>query len=118
MNLTVFTIEGKGDLENEVVWLDVLDVLKLHYYMISDSTYASEHNISNELRHLFWFPKTEVKKGDWIALHTKNGSYQTTRNKRETTTHHFYWNLGRTIWNKEGDAAVLFKLSDWHTTKA
>lgn len=117
MKLKIYTIEGKGELEKETLWIDVLEDTKVHFYMVSDTTYTSDNKISNELRHLFGFPQKDVVKGDWIALHTKNGSYHTASNSRKTTTHSFYWNLGKTVWNKAGDAAVLFELADWKTTK-
>lgn len=118
MKLKIFSIEGKGDLEKEVVWIEVIDTCGIQNYVVSDTTYANENHISNELRHIFWFPTKEVSKGDLIALWTKSGSIRIGRNNRNTNTHHFYWKLGRTVWNKDGDCAVLFELNDWKTTKA
>lgn len=75
MKLKIHNIENKGELENEAIWIDVLeDVSNLSYYMVCDTTYADNNHISNELRHVFWFPNKPVKKGDWIALRTKNGT--------------------------------------------
>lgn len=116
MNLKIHSIAGKGNLANEVIWLEVIeDVGDLSYYLVCDTTYTDDRHISNELRHVHWFPKKSVKKRDWIALHTKTGKNSTGTNDRGTTTHHFYWNLSRTIWNKDGDCAVLFELKTWET---
>jgi hypothetical protein len=118
MNLKVHSINGKGKLENEVIWVDVVEAVDdLSYYLVCDTTYTDDNHISNELRHVYWFPKKSVKKRDWIALHTKNGNNSTGTNDRGTTTHHFYWNLSRTIWNKDGDCAVLFELKIWNTVR-
>jgi hypothetical protein len=118
MKLKTISIEGKGDLNKEVVWLEAVEQCSIHYYIVSDTTYTDGSHISNELRHIFWFPPKDIAKGDLIALWTKVGSSSSVANNRHTTTHNFYWNLGRTVWNKDGDCAVLFELADWNTTRA
>lgn len=115
MKLEIISIENKGDLANETIWLDVLEAANLQYYLVSDTTYTGEHQISNELRHVYWFRSKQ--EGDYVALHTKDGTNSTTSNKRNTTTHHIYWDLGRTIWNKDGDCAVLFEVNTWQAKK-
>jgi hypothetical protein len=118
MRIAIHSIENKGDLEKECVWFDVKEeVPSLSDFMVCDTTYTDDHHISNELRHIYWFRKQSVKKGDWIKLLTKVGTNTSSNNDRKTTTHILYWNLGRTIWNKDGDAAVLFELANWNTTK-
>ena len=117
--LTVHGVEGKGDLDKECVWLQVHDdIASLQYYLLCDTTYTDDNHISNELRHTYWFHNQAVKKGDWVRLMTKNGTYTKASNDKKTTTHTFYWNLGKTVWNKSGDAAVLFDLKTWKTTRA
>jgi hypothetical protein len=119
MKIEIHSIENSGTLDKEVVWLNVLeDISDLSYYMICDTTYTDKSHISNELRHIYWFPAVAVKKHDWIAVRTTEGKNQTVANNRGTTTHIFYWNLGRTIWNKEGDCAVVFELETWNAHKA
>ncbi|HYR74360.1 MAG TPA: hypothetical protein VEM96_00835 [Pyrinomonadaceae bacterium] len=119
MNIKIHSVVGKGDLDKELTWLQVLaDVSDLSFYMVCDTTYKDNNSISNELRHIYWLPKQSVKQGDWIAVHTKDGKNTTVKNEQGTTTHHFYWNLGRTIWNKDGDCAVLFNLNSWTTHPA
>jgi hypothetical protein len=119
MKLKIHSVDNKGELENEVIWIDVLeDISDLSYYMVCDTTYTDDNHISNELRHVFWFPKKSVKKGDWIALRTKNGTNTAGSNNRGTATHTFFWKLGRTIWNKDGDCAVLLELTTWNTIRA
>jgi hypothetical protein len=114
MKIEIHSIADKGNLEKEIIWLKVLDdVEDLEYYMVSDTTYTDTNHISNEHRHIYWFPKKSVKKGDWIALRTKNGKQSSASNKSGTITHTFYWNLGRTIWNKDGDSAILFNIKTW-----
>src|SRR5262249_55641284 len=114
MNLEIHSVEGKGVLENERLWLKVTaDIDDLAYYTVADTTYLDNGQISNELRHLHWFPKRSVKKGDWICLYSKNGTDTSGKNNDGTTTYTYYWNLGRTVWNKGKDQAVLFELTTW-----
>lgn len=118
-NLKIHSVEHKGDLSKECVWVEVLaDTSDLDHYLLCDTTYLDPNHISNELRHLYWFKKRVVKKGDWIKLMTKEGADTTAENNRNTTTHILHWKLGKTIWNKDGDAAVLFQVNTWNTTRA
>jgi hypothetical protein len=119
MKIKIHSIVNKGDLANELIWLQVLeDVNDISYYLVCDSTYTQDNKLSNEHRHAYWFPPHAVKKGDWIALRTKDGTYGKESNNQGTTTHNYYWRLGRTIWNKDGDCAVLFQLTTWEAHRA
>ncbi len=112
--LSIHSVDDKGTLDKECLWLEVLeDIFHLEFFLVCDTTFKDDQHISNELRHMFWFPKHVVKKGDWVRLFTKNGVAQTTDNNRNTKTHNFYWNLGKTVWNKGGDAAVVFEVAEW-----
>src|ERR1044071_5236543 len=110
MKLDIISIEDKGDLSKETIWLKANSDATLHDYLVCDTTYTDDHHISNELRHVFWFPNQKVQKGDFVALHTKDGTKSSNTNDQKTTTYHYYWNLGRTVWNKDGDCAVLFEV--------
>lgn len=115
MNLKIHSVENKGDLAGEAVWLDVTDVGN---YALCDGTYLDEGKVSNRLRHFFWFPDRKVKKGDWIKVYTKAGTLGTGSNKRGTTTHSFYWGLNESVWNKDGDCAILFQIAEWRPYRA
>lgn len=117
--MKVHSVDGKGDLAKECVWLSIAeDISSLSDYVLCDTTYTDDNHISNELRHLYWFPKKAIKKGDWVRLMTKEGTNSSTANDKGGTTHTFHWKLGRTVWNKDGDAALLFHVRTWSTTRA
>lgn len=105
------------DKTNERVWIQVLDDCDLSYYMLCDTTYYANHSISNELRHLYWFPRKYVKRDDWILLYSKNGTEKSVLNDKGTTTHIFFWDLDSKVWNNDGDAAVLLELNTWKTKR-
>lgn len=116
--LRVHSVVGKGDLQNECIWLSVdEDISSLSYYVLCDTTFQGENAISNELRHVYWFTSVGAKKGDWVCLRTKSGQNGSAANDKGSTTHSFFWNLSRTVWNKAGDAALLFSVSTWNTTR-
>lgn len=116
--LKIHSIDGKGDLGKECVWLSVdQDAPDISFYLLCDTTFTAEDKISNELRHMYWFNKMPVKKGDWVRLWTKNGTNDSVKNEKGTMTHNFFWNLGKTVWNKDGDAVTLFNLESWKTTR-
>ena len=118
MKLKFIGVEGNGNLQTEVVWFDVLEDTALGNYLVCDTFFTQENHIAGELRHTYWFPPTEVKKGDFVALHTRSGDYTTTTTDRETASHHFYWGLNRSVWNSEHDCAVIFHVDSWKTQKA
>lgn len=84
-------------------------------YLTFDSTYTEDGQVSNLVRHPYWFPDKRVKAGDLIVLYTKTGAKSQTKNKNGSTSHFFYRGLERTIWNKSGDCAVLLEISTWTT---
>jgi hypothetical protein len=115
--LKIRTIADIKSYNNERVVLDVLDDDNAHFYLVMDTTYNKNHTISNELRHTYWFFDQKVKKGDVVVLYTKNGTNSSTLNPNGSTTYFYYWNLGKSIWNDDGDGAVLFHISEWTTKR-
>jgi hypothetical protein len=120
MNINLISVKYKGILQREAVWLDVVDDDDVGNYALCDTTYLDEEakQVSNRLRHFYWFPEQRVMEGDYVKLYTKIGKPTTWTNKRGTTTHVFYWGLRETVWNQDGDCAVLFQIADWSHLKA
>lgn len=118
MDLQIVNVHVKGDEDSEYVYLKVLSDCNLHYYAIADTSYTDDHHISNALRHFFWFPKKEVKAGDYVSLRTGKGKNIAITNDAGHKIHRFYWGLNEPVWNNDGDAAVLFQVNSWKTTRA
>jgi hypothetical protein len=117
MKIEIQNAEYKGRLRDERLWLKVKeDVPDLSVYQVADTTYRGGA-VSNELRHLYWFKPESAKAGDWICLFSRNGRDRTARRQDGATTHFYHWRLGRSIWNKGGDQAVVFAIGAW-TRKA
>ena len=117
MKLAISYVKGHGTLEDERIVLKALDDVDVGYYMLADTTYIAENEVSNKLRHTYWLPDKEVDKGDLVVIYTKSGKGSTKSNKSGSKTHFFYWGLEKTVWNQNGDAAALFLVEDWSSKK-
>jgi hypothetical protein len=113
MKLQIRSVKDHGDVKKERIVLEALGDTNVGTYIVSDTTYYSDKEISNELRHVFWIPDKQVEGGDLVVVYSRSGKNKTEKNKNGNSTHFFYWGLDKTVWNKNGDAAVLFSLSDW-----
>jgi len=117
MKIEIIKIIDKGIADKERLWLRVLADTDLSYYIVFDTTYTSENTISNVQRHAHWFKPRKVKAGDYIILYTREGTISTSQNKDGSTNHFLFWGIGRNIWNKDDDCAVLFEINSWMTRK-
>ncbi|HAS6741386.1 TPA: hypothetical protein GRI78_00010 [Vibrio parahaemolyticus] len=113
MDLKVVEIKNAGKLNEEYVKLSVVKDCDLVYSIITDTTYTDDSKISNKLRNIYWLPRKEVKKGDTVIVYTGKGT-----NDSKNGVHKLYWGLGRSVWNDDGDAALLFQVDTWKATKA
>ncbi|MEQ9853491.1 MULTISPECIES: hypothetical protein [Pectobacterium] len=116
MDLEIIGVENKGDIDNERLLLKAKsDHVNSWDYAVLDNTYDKEDCESNKNRHVFYFDDESkyvcLDRGEVICLYTKRGKYQ----KREVSGvlhHYFYWCLGKSIWNKDGDEVTLIKVSE------
>lgn len=116
MKLAIKYVREHGNLEKERIILKALDDVNIGDYLLADTTYINDNEVSNMLRHTFWVPDKNVKKGDLIVIYTKRGSDSVKRNN-SGTTHFFYWGMKRTIWHIDEDAAALFHIGNWVSKK-
>ncbi len=117
MQLQILKVRDAGDLENERIILKANQTCEISWYILFDNTYDDDGNISNLWRHMYIFPKIEVKAGDFIWLYSKTGENSNRGNNSNTTTYLLYWGLDETIWNKENDTAHLIKYIDSQSVK-
>ena len=117
MKLSIELVKEHGNLDKERIILKALENIDIGNYMIADTTYIDEDQVSNKLRHTFWLPDVKVNKGDLIVVYTKVGNESIKKNKSGNKTYFFYWELGRSIWNKDKDAAAIFLVHNWISKK-
>ena len=113
MKVKVISVHNHGNQNEEYVLLSVLEDCDIGDYMLADSTFTADDKISNKVRHTYWFPDKDVKKGELVSLRTKKGSNTEIKTEKGTVVHRFYWGLKESVWNDEGDCAVLFLVNDW-----
>lgn len=113
MRLEIISVKDSGNLQRERVVIKVLQATDVGGHLLCDTTYSDESSVSNKVRHVFWFPDKLVNTGDFVVLFSGPGKDTQSTNMAGTLTHKFYWGLKETVWNKEGDAAVLFEIADW-----
>lgn len=118
MQMKIVSIHNHGNSSKERVWLKVLEDCDLTYYAVADSTYTEDGGLSNKLRHFFWFPNHGVSKGDFVSLRTGKGTDKTFVNDNNDTVHRFHCGLDTSVWNDDGDIAVLIHTINWVTTPA
>ena len=117
MKLTIQSVKEHGDLKKERIILKALDNVDIGNYMIADTTYVDDEQISNKLRHTYWLPDVKVNKDDLIVIYTKVGNESIKENKSGSKTYFFYWELGRTVWNQNEEAAAIFHINNWVSKK-
>ncbi len=118
MDLKILSIHEQGNADKEYVWLEVVNDCDLKYYTLADTTYSGQNAISNKLRHFYWWAPHTVKKGERVVLMTGKGKNDSYTSQHGHKVHRFFWGLGSAVWNNTGDAAVLFNIATWKTTKA
>lgn len=118
MKIKIDQIIDHGTLTSERVLISVTENADLSYFIIADTTYTSNDKISNKLRHMHWFSPKPVKAGDKVELYTKSGTNSQTDIGNGNTKYVIHWGLGNPVWNNDGDAAILFAIQTWKTTKA
>ncbi|HGG8853247.1 TPA: hypothetical protein ACJJ1B_004351 [Enterobacter roggenkampii] len=113
MTIEIKYAKDVGNIEKERLVLKATSDDEIGNYVLFDTTYLEDGRVSNEMRHSLWFPDREVKENDLIVVYTKAGKDSKLENKNGTSSHFFYMGLGNSIWNKNGDCAVIMKISSW-----
>ena len=113
MSLEFRHVRYAGDLEHERVVLKARRRLNLGDYLVADTTYYEDGSVSNQLRHVYWFPNYIVAQDDLVVLYTKKGKEFFRMSGEGPRSHFLYWGLDRSIWNQDADGAVVIEIRDW-----
>ncbi|MBG6028375.1 hypothetical protein I5F10_12355 [Proteus mirabilis] len=125
MEVFVEEVRNAGDIEKECVVLKCYgnDVGWPEGYIVFDQTYDADGNESNKIRHLYIFPDKTKGEGDdvptyyrWaygdiIELYTRNGRNRIVKDGTQTVFKYF-WKLGNSVWNSNGDKVTIIKIED------
>ena len=113
MSLVIRGARHKGILAEEKIVLVAEADMDIGQYILFDTTYISDSEISSKVRHSFWLPDFKVDAGDLVVVYTKDGTQKQKTNEDQSKTLFLYWGLGRTVWNQGEDCAVLVKVDGW-----
>lgn len=112
MDIEILKVYNPGE-DNEYIRLRVNENCNLNKFLIYDTTFDQEGNVSNKLPHVFRFPNIQVSSADTplIRLYTKR-NYQTQKWVAPDKINNLIlsWRLNETIWNKDGDKATLVEI--------
>lgn len=118
MDVKILNVHNHGNQNEEYVFIEVLEDCDIGEYMLADSTYTQSGKISNKVRHTYWFPDKKVKKGEFVSLWTCKGENTEGKTKGGSKIHRFYWGLDSSVWNDEGDCALLFHVAEYSDHRA
>jgi hypothetical protein len=110
VHLTIQGVQHPGK-DKESITLLVNSDLNLADFLIYDTTYSTEGNVSNHERHMFRFPDCAVKAGDRVLLITKKKGNAKQSLEDGSTAYGFRWGLKQTVWNQGADNATLVRIS-------
>jgi len=115
MKLKMTKIVDYGTHDSEKILIDVLEEANLRYYLVRDTTFSTKDTISNKWTHVHKFLNQIVKTGDKVVLYTKIGTNSKKELANGNIEYTYYWGLGSSVWNNDGDVAVLYEISTWET---
>lgn len=113
MKVEIRAIRESGVTNKERLVLKVMHDDDIGYYAVFNTALTEEGQVSNSVRHAYWFPDKKVSAGDLVVLYTKSGVQTETKNENGTTSHFFYWGLDKNIWHKKRSSAVLLHIDNW-----
>ena len=111
MKIKLLSVKANGDINHERVIIRVLADDDIGHYILLDTTY-NDNSVSNKVQHPFWIPDTVVGQGDLVVIYTKNGVDKTIKNTGGSKTHFLYRGLEKSIWNKDGDCAIIMDINE------
>ncbi len=111
--MTVVATHGQGNASQEYILLRANEDLNTRFVLVCDTTFEAPAHVSNKLRHSFWLPDLDLKKGDLFTMWTGKGTNKMTKLPDGRQMYHHYLQLGSAIWNDENDRALVMFLSRW-----
>lgn len=111
INLRIVKVHNASTPQQEYVVLKATADTNLHYYAVVDATFNDDGSISNEHRHVYFFPRKELKKDEYVVLTSGTGTNGTKGTFTDNTPYYeYFWQSRACIWNDNGgDTASLIK---------
>ena len=111
MSLEIVNINKNGDASQEYILFRATETINMNSYAVVDKTFDEDGNVSNVFRHFYRFPSQQVKKGEYVCLFTKKGTYSLGKMTNGDPVHKFYWGSEAPIWNDSNvESAEVLKV--------
>lgn len=112
MKIIIEGVKRQGDKDEYISFKVIAVEVDLKDFLLIDTTFDEDGEVSNKERHIFKFPKQTVTKDQKIFLYTHSQKFKQGALNRAGNI--FYsWNLGHDVWNDGGDKAVLIEIADF-----
>jgi hypothetical protein len=119
--LEIIKIADAGDLQNERVILRMAESISLiNFVLINARATDDSGDVFDRNEHVFWFPDTIANQGDYIRLYSragKTGTQEGTSEARPATFHNFFWAKKHTVWDRESNTVIVFRVQNWLSKK-
>lgn len=111
VDLQIIKVHNASKPGQEYVILQATADTNLHYYAVIDATFNDDGSLSNEHRHVYFFPRRGLKKGEYVVLTSGTGSNGTVGSFTNGTPYYeYFWQSRACIWNDNGgDTASLIQ---------
>lgn len=113
MKVQIRGIRDAGVVDQERLVLKVTDDADIGNHAVFATDLTTEGQVSNQVKNAYWFPDKKVRAGDLVVLYSKSGTALEKKNKNGSTSHFFYWDLNKVVWNEETVAAVVAEIKAW-----
>lgn len=113
MKIKIINAKDVGNIKKERVVLKATSRVDVGGFVLCEATSLPDGQVSNKVRHPFWFPDKVVNANDFVILYTKGGNDSDVQNKSGTTTHIFFWGQDEPVWSKDNSAIALFEIAGW-----
>lgn len=115
MKIRFFGRFNKGT-QDEHFAFRVVEDCNIHQYLIYDTTFDVDGELSNLLPHMYRFPSQAVNKGAYVYLyiHDKGGRKAIDTNDKKENVYRFSWGLDKevSVFNKEKDFLHIAEINE------
>lgn len=112
MALKLYSAANGSTPDAEYILAQAKGATNLGGYAIIDRTFTQDDTVSNEFRHIYVFPSTQLADGDWVCLYSGKGTNRREKLKdSDKYMYFFYWGASTCVWNNNGgDTATLLEI--------
>jgi hypothetical protein len=113
VNLIIRVCHDPGNLAKERVVLFAESSCDVGKFILAETAFIKDGEVSSNLRRTFWLPDLTVTAGDLVVIYSKVGKNSSRENSDKSTSHFLYLGKAESIWGKSDSGIVLMEVSDW-----